>query len=46
MKSLESVHPDEVAKRRTRSSIRQDDGGDAYDLDSSYVNDMEVSYDC
>ena len=31
MKTLESVHPDEIGKIGTISSRRQDDGGNAYD---------------
>ena len=42
-KTLESVHPDEVGKTRTRNSNRQN-GGDVDDSDSP-IN-MDVSYDC
>jgi len=41
-KTLESVHPDEVGKTRTRNSNRQN-GGDVDDSDSPV--DMNVSYD-
>jgi hypothetical protein len=33
MKTLESVHPDEVGKTETRSSTRQDNRGDVDDSD-------------
>jgi hypothetical protein len=46
MKTLESVHPNEVGKTCTRSSTRQYDGGDVDDSNSSDANDMEVSYSC
>jgi hypothetical protein len=46
MKTLESVRPNEVGKTKTRSSAKQDNGGDVDDSDSGDVNDMEVSYDC
>jgi hypothetical protein len=46
IKTLESVHPDEVGKTRTISSTRQDDGVDVDNSYSSDVNDMDVSYDC
>jgi len=42
-KTLESVHPDEVGKTRTRNSNRQN-GGDVDDSDSPI--DMDVFYDC
>eukprot|EP00253_Pinus_taeda_P031836 PITA_31836 len=42
-KTLESVHPDEVRKTRTRNSNRQN-GGDVDDSNSPI--DMDVSYDC
>jgi len=42
IKTLESVHPDEVGKIETRSSTRQDDGGDVDDSNSSDHNDMDV----
>jgi hypothetical protein len=45
IKTLESVHPDEVGKTGTRSSTRQD-GGDVDNSDSGDVDDMDVSYDC
>ena len=41
-KTLESVHPDEVGKTRTRSSKRHEDGGE---VDNS-GDDMDVSFDC
>jgi hypothetical protein len=46
IKTLESVHPHEVGKIETRSSTRQDDGGDVNNSNSGDVNDMDVSYDC
>ena len=42
IKTLESVHPDEVGKVGTRNSTRQDDGGEADNLG----DDMDVSFDC
>ena len=45
MKTLESVHFDEVRNIGANSSITQEDGGDAYYLNSSYVYYMDVSYD-
>jgi hypothetical protein len=45
IKTLESVHPDEVGKTGTRSSSRQD-GGDVDNSNSGDVDDMDVSYDC
>eukprot|EP00253_Pinus_taeda_P027385 PITA_27385 len=42
-KTLESFHPDEVGKTRTRNSNRQN-GGDVDDSNSRV--DMDVSYDC
>ena len=42
MKTLESVHPDEVRKIGIRNSTRQYDGGEA---DNS-GDDMYVSFDC
>jgi transposase InsO family protein len=45
IKTLESVHPDEVGKTGTKSSTRQD-GGDVDNSDSGDVDDMDVSYDC
>jgi hypothetical protein len=44
-KTLESVHPEEVGKTRTRISTRQD-GGDVDNSDLGDVDDMDVSYDC
>jgi hypothetical protein len=41
-KTLESVHPNEVKKTRTRSSSRQD-GGDVDDIDVSYDFDLNLS---
>jgi hypothetical protein len=44
IKTLESVHPNEVGKTGTKSSTRRDGG----DVDNSYsgdVNDIDVSYD-
>jgi hypothetical protein len=46
IKTLESVRPDEVGKTRTKSSTKQDDGGDVDNSDSGDVNDMDISYDC
>lgn len=46
IKTLESVSLDQVGKTKTRSSTRQDGGGDLDNLDSSDVNDMDVSYVC
>ena len=49
MKTLESVHLDEIGKTRTRSSTRQDDGGNAEDSisgDPNSSNNMEASFDC
>jgi len=43
MKTLESVHPDEIGKTGTRNSNRQN-GGDVDDSNSPV--DMDVSYDC
>ena len=45
-KTLESVHPDEVGKMGTRSSTKQDDGGDANNSNSSDVEDLDISYEC
>ena len=42
IKTLESVHPDEVGKTRMRNSIRQDDDGEAYNSG----DDMDVLFDC
>ena len=42
IKTLESVHPDEVRKTGKRNSTRKDDGGEA---DNS-GDDMYVSFDC
>jgi hypothetical protein len=42
MKTLQSVRFDEVGKTKTRSSTRQDDGGDVDDSDLGDVNDMKV----
>ena len=42
-KTLESVHPDEVGKTRTRNSNQQN-GGDVDDSNSPV--DMDNSYDC
>jgi hypothetical protein len=44
-KTLESVHPDEVRKTRTKMSSRQD-GGNVDNSNSDDVDDMYVSYDC
>jgi hypothetical protein len=44
-RTLESVHPDEVRKTRTKISSRQD-GGNVDNSNSSDVDDMDVSYDC
>jgi hypothetical protein len=44
IKTLESVHLDEVEKTRTKSFTRQD-GGDVDNLDSIFVDDINVSYD-
>jgi hypothetical protein len=46
IKTLESVHHVEVGNIRTKSSTRQDDGGDVDNSDSSDVNDIDVSFDC
>jgi hypothetical protein len=46
IKTLESVHLDEVWKTGTRSSTRQDDGGDLDNSNLGDVNAMDVSYDC
>jgi hypothetical protein len=46
IKTLESVHPNEVGKISTRSSTREDDGGDVDNSNASDVNDMDFSYDC
>jgi hypothetical protein len=46
IKTLESVCLEEVRKTRTRSSTRQDDGGDVDNSNLGDVNDMDVSYDC
>ena len=43
MKTLESVHPDEIGKTGTRNANRQN--GDNVD-DSNSPIDMDVSYDC
>jgi hypothetical protein len=44
-KTLESVHPNEVGKTRTRMSSRQDvDNVD--NSNSGDVDDIDVSYDC
>jgi hypothetical protein len=45
IKTLESIHPDEVEKTRTKSSTRQD-GSNVNNSNSSDVDDMDVSYDC
>jgi hypothetical protein len=42
IKTLESVHPNEVGKTGTRSSSRQD-GGDVDNSNSSDVDDMDVN---
>jgi len=42
-KTLESVHPDEVGKTRTKNSNRKN-GGDVDDSNSHVA--MDVSYDC
>ena len=42
IKTLESVHPDEVGKTRTRNSARQDDGGET----NNSCDDMDFSFDC
>ena len=42
IKTLESVHPNEVGKTRSRNSIGQDDGGEVYNSS----DDMDVSFDC
>jgi hypothetical protein len=44
IKTLESVHPDEVGKTGTRSSTRQD-GGDVDNSDLGNVDDMDVAFD-
>jgi hypothetical protein len=44
-KTLESVHPNEVEKIRTKMSSRKD-GGNVNNSNSSDVDDMDVSYDC
>jgi hypothetical protein len=44
IKTLESVHPDEVGKTGTRSSSRLD-GGDVDNSNSGDVDDMDVLYD-
>jgi hypothetical protein len=46
IKTLESVHPNEVGKIGTKISTRQDDGGGVDNSDSGDVNDMGVSFDC
>jgi hypothetical protein len=45
IKTLESVHPNEVGKAGTRSSSRQD-GGDVDNSNSDDVEDMDALYDC
>jgi hypothetical protein len=45
IKTLESVHHDDVRKTRTWNSIRQN-GGDADNSNLGDVDDMDVSYDC
>jgi hypothetical protein len=44
IKTLESVCLDEVGKKRTRSSTRQD-GGDVDSSNLGDVDDMNISYD-
>ena len=49
MKTLESVHPDEIWKTRIRSSTIQDDGGNVDNStlgDPKSSNNMEASFDC
>ena len=49
MTTLESVHLDEIGKTRTRSSIRQDDGGNAdysNSSDTNSRNNVKASIDC
>ena len=42
IKTLENVHPNEVGKKRTRSSKRHEDGGEA----NNSGDDMDVSFGC
>ena len=42
IKTLESVHPNEVGKIGTINSARQYDGGEAYNS----CDDVDVSFDC
>jgi len=46
IKTLESVHPNEVGKTRTKISTRQDYEGDLDNSYSSDVSDMDASFDC
>jgi len=45
IKTLESVHLDEIGKTRTRLSSKQD-GGNVDNSNSGDVEDMDASYDC
>jgi hypothetical protein len=42
IKTLESVHPNEVEKTRNKSYTRQD-GGDVHDMDVSYDYEVNLS---
>ena len=45
MKTLQSVHPNEIGKTGPRSSTKQEDGGNVGDSNINYANDMESSVD-
>ena len=49
LNTLESVHPNEFGKTRTRSSTRQEDGGnvdDSTSYDPNLSNKMEYLFGC